>query len=31
MREMPADSDLFGKSFLWAGLFRRPANAASES
>jgi SAM-dependent methyltransferase len=24
MREMPADSGLFGKSFLWTGLFRRP-------
>ena len=25
MRQMPPDSDLFGESFLWAGLFRRSA------
>jgi len=30
MREMPPESDLFGKSFLWTGLFRRPATGASE-
>lgn len=30
MREMPAESELFGKSFLWTGLFRRPATADSE-
>jgi len=29
MREMPPESDVFGESFLWAGLFRRPAKAAS--
>jgi hypothetical protein len=22
--EMPPESDLFGQSFLWTGLFRRP-------
>ncbi len=24
MRQMPPESNLFGESFLWAGLFRRP-------
>ena len=24
MRDLPADGPLFGESFLWAGLFRRP-------
>jgi len=28
MREMEPGSELFGKSFLWAGLFRRPAGTA---
>ena len=28
MRQMPPESDLFGESFLWAGLFRRQAAAA---
>jgi len=30
MREMLRDSDLFGKSFLWTGLFRRPATVAPD-
>ena len=24
VRQMPPESNLFGESFLWAGLFRRP-------
>jgi len=31
MREMPPESDLFGKSFLWTGLFRRPGPPAGDS
>jgi len=31
MRKMPPESDLFGDSFLWTGLFRRPATVASDS
>jgi hypothetical protein len=30
MREMPPESDLFGESFLWTGLFRRSATLASD-
>jgi len=30
MREMPPESDLFGESFLWTGLFRRSSSMAPD-